>query len=94
MKSGTQTDFVYSNIYIKNDVFDGFYKHLEYKSYFCGSLNTLFPKNDILHRIEKEYTSRRNLVKTIKSLENQVEDLKKKNQVLKEIKTSKLIKCK
>ena len=49
-------------------------------------LNTLIPKDDILHRIEKNTTEHS---KKIKSLESQIEDLKKENQVLKEILTSK-----
>ena len=61
---------------------------MEYKGYVNDILNTLISKDDILHRIEKENITEHS--KQIKSLENQIEDLKKENQVLKEILTSKL----
>ena len=60
---------------------------MEYKRYVSHILNTLIPKDDMLHRIEKENTTEHS--KKIKSLENQMEDLKNENQVLKEILTSK-----
>ena len=60
---------------------------MEYKGYVNDILNTLIPKDDILHRIEKENTTEHS--KKIKSLQNQIEDMKKKNEVLKEILTSK-----
>ena len=88
MESGTQTNFIHNNIYVKNDVFEAFYEdYLEYKGYVNDILNTLIPKDDILHRIEKENTTEHS--KKIKSLQNQIEDMKKKNEVLKEILTSK-----
>ena len=59
---------------------------MEYKGYVNDILNTLIPKDDILHRIEKENTTEHS--KKIKSLQNQIEDLKKENEVLKEILTS------
>ena len=62
-------------------------EYLEYKGYVNDILNTLIPKDDILHRIEKENTTEH--YKKIKSLQNQIEDLKKENEVLKEILTSK-----
>ena len=47
---GTQTDFIHNNIYVKNDVFGAFYEdYLEYKVYVNDILNTLVPKNDLLH---------------------------------------------
>ena len=57
------------------------------KGYVNDILNTLIPKDDTLHRIEKENTIERS--KKIKSIQNQIEDLKKENEVLKEILTSK-----
>ena len=84
MESGTQTDFIYNSIYVKNDVLEAFYDdYLEYNGYINGILNTLVPKDDILHWTEKESTAERS--KKIKSLENQIGDLKKENKVLKEI---------
>ena len=89
VESGTQTDFIYNNIYVKNDIFDAFCEdYLECKSYVNGIVNTLIPRDDILHRIGKENTTKHS--KKMKSLENQVEDLKKENQALKETLTSKL----
>ena len=80
---------MYNNIYVKDDVFDAFYEdYLVYKVYVNDFLNTLIPKDDILHGIEKENITEHS--KKVISLENQIEDLKKKNQVLKEILTSKL----
>ena len=80
--------FIHNNIYVKDDVFEAFYEDsLEYKGYVNDILNTLIPKDDILHRIEKENTTEHS--KKIKSLQNQIEDMKKKNEVLKEILTSK-----
>ena len=88
VEAGTQTNFIHSNIYVKNDVFEAFYEdYLEYKGYFNDILNTLIPKDDILHRIEKEDTTEHS--KKLKSLQNQIEDLKKENEVLEEILTSK-----
>ena len=70
-------------------LFDTFYEdYLEYKWYDNNTLNILIPKDDILHRIEKKNTMEHS--KKIKSLEDQIEDLKKENQVLEEILTSKL----
>lgn len=86
MESGTQTDFIYNSIYVKNDVLEAFYDdYLEYNGYINGILNTLVPKDDILHWTEKESTAEHS--KKIKSLENQIGDLKKENKVLKEILT-------
>ena len=88
VETGTQTNFIHSNIYVKNDVFEAFYEdYLEYKGYFNDILNTLIPKDDILHRIEKEDTTEHS--KKLKSLQNQIEDLKKENEVLEEILRSK-----
>ena len=88
MESGTRTNFIHNNIYVTNDDFEAFYEdYLEYKGYVNDILNTLIPKDDILHRIEKENTTEHS--KKIKSLQNQIEDLKKENEVLKEILTSK-----
>ena len=87
VESGTKTNFIHNNIYVKN-VFEAFYDdYLEYKGYVNDILNTLIPKDDILHRTEKEDTTEHS--KKIKSLQNQIEDLKKENEVLKEILTSK-----
>ena len=84
MESGTETDFIYNSIYVKNDVLEAFYDdYLEYNGYINGILNTLVPKDDILHWTEKESTVEHS--KKIKSLENQIGDLKKENKVLKEI---------
>ena len=56
-ETGTQTNFIHNNIYVKNDVFEAFCEdYLEYKGYFDDILNTLIPKYDILYRIEKENT--------------------------------------
>ena len=50
MESGTQTDFIYNSIYVKNDVLEAFYDdYLEYNGYVNDILNTLVPKDDILH---------------------------------------------
>ena len=55
VKPGTQTDFIDNNIYVKNDVFEVFYEdYLEYKGYVNDLVNTLIPKDDILHQIERE----------------------------------------
>ena len=62
-------------------------EYLEYEGYVNDILNTLIPKDDILHRIEKENTTEHS--KKIKSLQNRIEDLKKEIEVLKEILTSK-----
>ena len=63
VESGTQTNFIHNNICVKNDVFEAFYEYyLEYKGYFNDILNTLIPKYDILHRIEKKKILR-NIVK-------------------------------
>ena len=60
MESGTQTNFIHNNIYVKNDVFEAFYEdYLEYKGCVNDILNTLIPKDDILYRIEKENTTKR-----------------------------------
>ena len=57
VETGTQTNFIHNNIYVKNDVFEAFYEdYLEYKGYVNDILNTLIPEDDILHRIEKENT--------------------------------------
>ena len=70
MESGTQINFIHNNIYVKNDVFEAFYEdYLEYKGYVNDILNTLIPKDDILHRIEKENTTEHS--KNTKSLQNQ-----------------------
>ena len=90
VKFETQKDFIYNNIYVKNNVFEIFCQdYLEYKGgYVNDIIITLIPKDDILHRIEKGSTTEHS--KKIKSLENQIEDLKKENHVLKEILSSKL----
>ena len=50
MESGTQTDFIYNSIYVKNDVLEAFYDdYLKYNGYVNDILNTLVPKDDILH---------------------------------------------
>ena len=50
MESGTQTDFIYNSIYVKNDVLKAFYDdYLKYNGYVNDILNTLVPKDDILH---------------------------------------------
>ena len=93
MESGTETktDFINENIYVSNDVFDAFYEdYLEYKGYVNDTLNTLIPKDNIFHRIEKENTTKHS--KKVKSLENQIENLKRENQFLKEILTLKFCK--
>ena len=88
MESGTQTNFIHNTIYVKNDVFEALYEdYLEYKGYVNDILNTLIAKDDILHPTEKENTT--DDCKKIKSLQNQIEDLEKENEVLKEILTSK-----
>ena len=67
VESGTQTNFIYNNIYVKNDLFEAFYEdYLEYTS---------IPKDDTLHRIEKENITEHS--KKVKSLQNQIEELKK-----------------
>ena len=71
---------------VKNDVFDAFYEdYVRYKDY--DIINTLIPKEDSLHRTEKENTAEHH--KNIELLENQVKDLKRENQILKGILTSK-----
>ena len=75
-ESGTQTNLIYNNINVKNDIFEAFNEdYLEYKGYVNDILNTLIPKDDILHRIEKENLTEHS--KKIKSLQNQIEDLEK-----------------
>ena len=82
-------NFILKCFYVKNHVFEAFYEeYLQNKGYVIDNFNTLIPKDDILHRIEKENTTEHS--KKIKSLQNQIEDLKKENQVLKEILTLKL----
>ena len=82
-----KTDFVFNNMYVKNDVFDAFYEvYMQYKGYVNDVINTLIPKEDSLHRTEKENTTEHR--KNIELLENQIKDLKKENQILKEILTS------
>ena len=76
VECAAQTDSTYNNIYVENDVFDAFCK------------NYLDYKYDILHKIKKENIKEN--PKKIKSLENQIEYMKKENQVLKEILTSKV----
>ena len=79
-------NFILKNFHDKNDVFEAFYEnYLQYKGYVIDILNTLIPKDDILHRIEKENTTEH--YKKIKSLQNPIEDLKKENEVLTEILT-------
>ena len=69
-------NFILKNFHDKHDVFEAFYEnYLQYKGYVIDILNTLIPKDDILHRIEKENTTEH--YKKIKSLQNQIEDLKK-----------------
>ena len=88
VESGTQTDFIFNNIYVQNDVFDAFYEdYIQYKGYVNDIINTLIPKEESLHRTEKENTTEHR--KNIELLENQIKDLKRKNQILKEILTSK-----
>ena len=58
METGTQTDFIYNSIYVKNDVLEAFYdNYLEYNGFVKDILNTLVPKDDILHWTEKESTA-------------------------------------
>ena len=88
VESGTQTDFVFNNMCIKNDVFDAFYEnYIQYKGYVNDIINTLIPKEDSLYRAEKENTTEHR--KNIELLENQIKDLKRENQILKEMLTSK-----
>ena len=78
----------HNNIYVKNDVFEAFYEDcVEYKGYGNDIFNPSIPKDDILHGIEKENITEHS--KKIKSLQNQIEDLKKENEFLKEILKSK-----
>ena len=85
---GTQTDFVFNNMYVKNDVFDAFYEdYIQYKDYANDIINTFIPKEDSLHRTEKENTTEHG--KNIELIENQIKDLKRENQILKEMLTSK-----
>ena len=84
MESGTETktDFINENIYVSNDVFDAFYEdYLEYKGYVNDTLNTLIPKDNIFHRIEKENTTKHS--KKVKSLENQIESVSQRNTNIK-----------
>ena len=75
-ESGTQTNLIHNNINVKNDIFKAFNEdYLDYKGYVNDILNTLIPKDDILHRIEKENMTEHS--KKIKSLQNQIEDLEK-----------------
>ena len=60
---------------------------MDYKGYVNDILNTLIPKDNILHGIEKENTTKHS--KKVQSLENQIENLKRENQFLKEILTLK-----
>ena len=70
VESGTQTNFIHDNIYVKNDVLEAFYEdYLKYKGYVSDILYRLIPKDDILHRIEKENTTEHS--KNTKSLQNQ-----------------------
>ena len=40
VESGTETNFIHNNIYVKNDIFEAFYKdYLEYKGYDNDILN-------------------------------------------------------
>ena len=51
-------NLILKNFHDKNDVFEAFYEnYLQYKGYVIDILNTLIPKDDILHRIEKENTT-------------------------------------
>ena len=80
VEPGTQTNFIHNNIYVKNDVFEAFYKDfLEYKGYDNDIFNPSIPKDDILHGIEKENITEH----------SKIDDLKKENEVLKEILKSK-----
>ena len=60
---------------------------MEYKGYDNVILNPSINKDDILHGIGKENITEHS--KRIKSLQNQIEDLEKENEVLKEILKSK-----
>ena len=81
-------DFISRNFHDKNDVFEAFYEeYLQYKGYVIDILNTLIPKDDILHRIENKNITEHS--KKIKSLQNQIEDRKKENEVLTEMSISK-----
>ena len=76
VESRTQINLIHNNVNVKNYIFEVFYKdYLDYKGYVNDILNTLFPKDDILHRIEKENMTEHS--KKIKSLQNQIEDLEK-----------------
>ena len=75
-------------MYVKNDVFDAFYEdYIQYKGYANNIIDTFIPKEDSLHRIEKENTTEHG--KNIGLIENQIKDLKRENQILKEMLTSK-----
>ena len=64
-ESGTRINFIHNNIYVTNDDFEAFYEdYLEYKGYVNDILNTLIPKDDILHRIDKENTTEHSLKKS------------------------------
>ena len=68
--------------------FDAFYEdYIQYKGYVNDIINSLIPKEDALHRTEKENTMEHR--KNIELLENQIKDLKRENQILKEILTPK-----
>ena len=76
VESRTQINLIHNNVNVKNYIFEVFYKdYLDYKGYVNDILNTLFPKDDILHRIEKKNMTEHS--KKIKSLQNQIEDLEK-----------------
>ena len=86
--SGTQTDFVFNSMYVKNDVLDAFYEdYIQYKGYANDIINKLISKEDSLHRTEEENTTEHR--KNFELLEKKIKDLKRENQILKEILTSK-----
>ena len=76
VESRTQISLIHNNINVKNYIFEVFYEdYLDYKGYVNDILNTLFPTDDILYRIEKENITEHS--KKIKSLQNQIQDLEK-----------------
>ena len=82
VKPGTQTDFIDNNIYVKNDIFEVFYEdYLEYKGYVNDLVNTLIPKDDILHQIERENNTEHSKNQIIRKRNRRYE--KKGNQVVK-----------
>ena len=81
VKPGTQTDFIDNNIYVKNDIFEVFYEdYLEYKGYVNDLVNTLIPKDDILHQIERENNTEHSKNQIIRKRNRRYEKKKKKRK--------------